>query len=153
MANLLIVSNCPSENTKRLQQSVASGCSNDEFENLSVRVLEPWDASANDVLWSDGIVIGTTENFGYMSGAIKDFFERIYYPCLEHTEGKPVVLFVKGGLDGQGAKTSVERILTGLKWKLVQPTLVMKGDFCSEFLDQCHELGMTMAAGLDAGIY
>ena len=153
MANLLVVANCPSENTKRLQQSVASGCAWDEFENVVLKVLEPWDATAEDVLWSDGIIIGTTENFGYMSGAIKDFFERIYYPCLEQTEGRPVALYVKGGLDGQGARASVERIFTGLKWKLIQPPLVMRGDFNPEFLDQCNELGMTMAAGLDSGIY
>ena len=88
-----------------------------------------------------------------MSGAIKDFFERIYYPCLEQTQALPVAVYVKGGLDGQGARLSVEKILTGLRWRLIQPTLVLKGDFTEEFEDQCKNLGMTMAAGLDAGIY
>ena len=129
------------------------GCKNEDLENTTVVAKIPWDAVAEDVLECDGIILGTTENFGYMSGAIKDFLERVYYPCLELTEGKPVAVFVKGGLDGQGAKTSVERILVGLKWKLIQPPLVMKGDFQPGFLDQCEELGMTMAAGLEAGIY
>ena len=88
-----------------------------------------------------------------MSGAIKDFLERIYYPCLTETESKPVALYIKGGLDGQGAKTSVERILLGLKWKLIQPPLVLKGDFRDEFVSQCTELGTIMSAGLEAGIY
>ncbi len=153
MANVLVVSNCPSENTERLQNAVVKGCANDALEDTKVRALIPWDADADDVLWCDGIILGTTENFGYMSGAIKDFLERVYYPCLELTEGKPVALFVKGGLDGQGAKTSVERILVGLKWKFIQPPLVMKGEFQPSFLNQCETLGTTMAAGLEAGIY
>ena len=152
MPNILVVSNTPSANTLSLQQAVVDGIHGIDA-NQDVRVKIPWDANADDVLWSDGIVLGTTENFGYMSGALKDFFERIYYPCLESTEGKPVALYVKGGLDGQGAKTSVERILLGLKWNLIQPPLVLKGDYREEFSDQCRELGMTMAAGLDAGIY
>ncbi len=153
MPNVLIVSNCPSPNTRRLQQAVKEGCQNQELENIAIRCKEPWDANHQDVLWSDGVILGTTENFGYMSGAIKDFFERIYYPCLTETEGKPVALFIKGGLDGQGAKISVEKILLGLKWKLIQPALVLKGDFCDEFVLQCTELGTIMSAGLEAGIY
>ncbi len=153
MPKVLIVSNCPSDNTRKLQKAVASGCRNQELEDMVTRVKIPWDADADDVLWCDGIIIGTTENFGYMSGAVKDFLERIYYPCLERTAGKPAALFVKGGLDGQGAKTSMERILTGLKWKLIQPTLVLKGDFQPYFLSECETLGITMAAGLEAGIY
>ncbi len=153
MPKVLIVSNCPSENTRRLQDAVVKGCENDVLEDTTVRALIPWDADADSVLWCDGIILGTTENFGAMSGAVKDFLERIYYPCLELTAGKPVALFVKGGLDGQGAKTSVERILVGLKWKFIQPPLVMKGDFQHSFLSQCEMLGTSMAAGLEAGIY
>ncbi len=151
MPKILIVANCPSENTLALQTATARGCRYDK--NIAVRVRIPWDCHARDVIGSDGVIIGTTENFGYMSGAIKDFFERIYYPCLEVTEGKPTALYIKAGLDGQGARTSVERILTGLKWKLIQPALVLKGKYREDFIDQCETLGMTMAAGLDAGIY
>ena len=86
-----------------------------------------------------------------MSGQIKDFFERIYYPCLAQTEALPYGLFVKGGLDGQGGKSSVERIVTGLRWKAIGEAIVMRGDFRDEFIGQCEELGMLMAAGLDAG--
>ena len=153
MPNVLIVANCPSDNTRRLHNAVLKGCGHDYLEDTNVRCKEAWDTNADDVLWCDGIIIGTTENFGYMSGAIKDFFERIYYPCLELTEGKPVALYVKGGLDGCGAKNSVERILSGLKWKLIQPALILKGEFHCDFIKSCEELGTTMAAGLEAHIF
>ena len=153
MPKILIVANCPSENTLKLQTAVAHGCRYEKDIPINLRVRIPWDCNSGDVIWSDGVIIGTTENFGYMSGAIKDFFERIYYPCLEVTEGKPVALYIKAGLDGQGAKTSVEKILTGLKWKLIQPPVILKGKYRDAFVDQCETLGMTMSAGLDAGIY
>lgn len=153
MQKLLIVSHSPSPNAKALTDAVLKGASNDDIEGVSIRERPPLQANTDDVLWANGIILGTTENFGYMSGAMKDFFDRIYYPCLEHTEGLPYALFVKAGLDGQGAKTSIERIVTGLKWKQVQPTLVCQGEFKTEFLQEGEELGMTMAAGLAAGIF
>ncbi|MGI9317681.1 MAG: flavodoxin family protein, partial [bacterium] len=149
----LIVSNCPSTNTRALQDAVVTGARQEVFEGLNIVNLEPLEAGPEEVKWADGFILGTTENFGYMSGLIKDFLERVYYPCLEQTEALPFALFVKGGLDGQGAKTSVERIVTGLRWKHIREPLVMKGDFCDQFVVDCEELGMTMAAGLDAGIY
>jgi len=135
-----------------LQQAVTRGASSSEFD-IEVRVREPLNAAADDVLWADGVILGTTENFGYMSGLVKDFLERIYYPCLEQTPGLPYGLFIKGGLDGQGARTSVERIITGLRWKPVQQPVVLKGEMQPGFSEQCEQLGMLMAAGLDAGIF
>lgn len=153
MPTLLIVANCPSDNCIRLRDAVVQGASNDAFDDIRLVVREPLQAEPSDVLDADAVIVGTTENFGYMSGLIKDFFERIYYPCLEQTEAMPCALYVKGGLDGQGARSSMEKIITGLRWKPIADTLVMRGAFRDEFLGQCEELGMQMAAGLDAGIY
>lgn len=153
MSTILVVANLPSGNCVKLLDAVVRGASNDAIEGIDVVVREPLSADAADVLVCSGIIVGTTENFGYMSGLIKDFYERIYYPCLEKTEALPCALYVKGGLDGQGAKTSLERIITGLRWKPIRDTLVMKGEFRESFVDQCEELGMQMAAGLEAGIY
>ncbi len=111
------------------------------------------DAGVDDVRWADAVLLGTPENFGSMSGLMKDFLERIYYPLLEATAGLPYALFVKASTDGQGAVSSVERVLAGLRWKAVQPPLVVVGDVRAGDLERCHELGMTMAAGLEAGIY
>lgn len=153
MPNLLIVANCPSPNTRKLWQAVADGARHPDLSGVEVRPLQPLDAGPDDVLWANGIVLGSTENFGALSGLVKDFLERIYYPCLEKTAGLPAAVYIKGGLDGQGAKTGVERILTGLKWNLVRPTLVLKGDYRPQFHAECEELGATMAAGLEAGIF
>ena len=95
---------------------------------------------------------GTTENFGYMSGALKDFFDRIYYPCLEHTEAMPFAVYIRAGLDGTGTRIAIGKITTGLKWKPVQETIILQGEYLAEFEDQCEELGMLMAASLEAGI-
>jgi len=78
------------------------------------------------LLAADAVLLGTTENFGYMSGLMKDFLERIYYPCLEHTEGKPYALYVRAGNDGVGATTSVERIVSGLNWRAIRPATVLQ---------------------------
>ncbi len=153
MPNLLLVANCPSENTLKLQQAVYSGACHADISGITTRVLQPLEAGSDDVLWANGIILGSTENFGYMSGLIKDFLERIYYPCLDKTISLPVAIYIKGGLDGQGAKNSVERILIGLKWRLVQPTLILKGSYNEQFLQQCEQLGTSMAAGLECGIF
>ncbi len=153
MRNLLIVSHSPSANAQALTDAVSRGASHTDIDDVELRVLPPLQANEEDVFWANCLILGTTENFGYMSGAMKDFFDRVYYPCLEETQGLPYALFIKAGLDGEGAKTSIERIITGLKWKQIQPSLICKGEFRQEFLAQGEELGMTVAAGLEAGIF
>ena len=115
--------------------------------------MAPLQAGPSDVLWCHGLILGTTENFGYMSGALKDFFDRIYYPCLEATQGRPYALFIRAGNDGSGARSSVERIVTGLKWRAVAQPVIAAGEFTAAHVAQCEELGMTLAAGLEAGIF
>jgi len=151
--HLLIVSHAPSENSRRLTDAVARGASAPEVEGVEVCVLRPFDAFPDHVLWSDAIILGTTENFGYMSGALKDFFDRVYYPCLERTRGMPYATFVRAGNDGTGAHKSIERITSGLRWRRVQESLICAGAFQQDFIRRCEELGMTMAAGLETGVF
>ncbi|MFK7886098.1 MAG: flavodoxin family protein [Gammaproteobacteria bacterium] len=153
MKSLLIVCHCPSPNVATLCEAVASGAREGAPAAVTVTVRSPFETRAEHVQASDGLILGTTENFGYMNGALKDFFERIYYPCLEPTQGRPYALFVKGGQDGAGAKQSVERIVAGLRWRAVQPPLIMTGAYDTAWLASCRELGMTMTAGLDAGLF
>jgi len=132
---------------------LVKGAANHQVEGIELRVAEPLKANADDVLWSNAIILGTPENFGYMSGAMKDFFDRIYYPCLDRCQGLPCAVAIRAGLDGTGTKIAMEKILTGLKWKLIREPLISKGAFQEQFLQDWEELGLTMAAGLEAGIY
>lgn len=150
--HLLIVAHVPSPNTMRLREAVLTGATKPEFAEVEVRTLTPFEASTDDVLWSEAIVLGTTENLGYMSGALKDFFDRTYYPCLDRTQGKPYALYIRGRHDGTGTRRGVESIVTGLRWRAVQAPLILRGDWQESFVAQCEELGTLMAASLDAGI-
>lgn len=150
---LLIVANVPSENTRLLAEAALRGANHPDIERVDVEHIEPLLADAEDVLNCDAILLGTTENFGYMSGAMKDFFERIYYPCLEKTQALPYAIYIRAGQDGTGTQIAMEKIITGLKWKTVQPLLLCKGDFDNKFIDQVEELSMAMAAGLEANIF
>lgn len=153
MANLLVVSHCPSENTRRLRDAALAAIDGLGLGNLNLRSKAPLDAGPADVEWCDGILIGTTENFAYMAGLIKDFFERIYYPCLESKQGLPVALYIRAGEDGRGTRTAIGKIVTGLRWKYVCEPLIMRGKFDEAFDEQVAEVAMILAAGLDAGIY
>lgn len=150
MQPLLIIANTPSANTLQLRQAVVTGAKRTELAFIE---LSPFEATAEHVFNASAIILGTTANFGYMSGALKDFFERIYYPCLEHTQGLPVVLYVRAGTDGTGAVHSVERILAGLRWRLVQEPIVLQGEFKPEFLQTCEDLGEAVAEGVLLGVF
>jgi hypothetical protein len=136
-----------------MTEAVVRGASRPEIQGVDLRVTQPLEAGPEDVLWAGGIILGTTENFGYMSGAMKDFFDRIYYPCLDRTGALPWTLFIRAGNDGAGALTSIDRIVTGLAWKQVQEPLICRGPWNEAWLRDCAELGMTMAAGLEAGVF
>jgi multimeric flavodoxin WrbA len=152
-ARLLVVFHSRSGGTETMTDAVVAGANDDAIEGVEVRVQRAFDTTADDVRACNGIVLGTPENFGYMAGAIKDFFERIYYPLLDETPGLPYALFVKASTDGDGAVRSVERIVAGLRWKLVVPPVVVVGDLGPGDLERCQELGATIAAGLEAGMF
>ena len=120
--------------------------------DLDIRVVAPLQAGPDDVLAAQAVILGTTENLGYMSGALKDFFDRIYYPCLELTQGKPYALYIRAGHDGTGTRRGVETIVTGLRWRAARDPLLCRGEFQERFMAECEQLGATMAASLEAGI-
>ncbi len=150
---LLIVAHVPSENTTRLRNAALEGAHSPEIAGVEVVALTPFEAGPPDVLAADAILLGTTENLGYMSGALKDFFDRSYYGVIEETEALPYALYIRAGLDGTGTRRAVESIASGLKWKAVQEPLICRGAWQESFVDQVRDLGMTMAAGLEAGIF
>jgi len=150
---LLVVAHVPSANTLRLAEAVLRGARNPEIGGVAVRHVLPLEAGPADVLGADALVLGTTENLGYMSGALKDFFDRIYYPCLERTQALPYALYIRAGHDGTGTRRAVETIVTGLRWRAVREPLICRGEWQENFVADCEELGTLMAAGLEAGIF
>jgi len=150
---LLVIAHAPSVNTRSLLDAVLLGAGSPEFSGVDVVHIPPLEAGPDDVLAAHALVLGTTENLGYMSGALKDFFDRIYYPCLEETQGLPYALYIRAGQDGTGTRRAVESITTGLRWRPVQEPLILRGKFQEGFIDQCKELGMLMAAGIEAGVF
>ena len=152
---LLIIANTPSENCRLMAEALLNGAQNQAISSVEARLMSPFDVDADMVLDSDALILFTTENFGYMSGALKDFFERIYYPCLEQekrNQAKPFALVIKAGLDGTGTDIAVHKITTGLKWKEAQAVTLCRGEFRDSFIQDCHTLGLTIATSLDAQI-
>lgn len=150
---LLIVAHAPSPNTRKLRDATLTGAQDPEIGKVEARWLAPLEAEPADLLAADAIILGTTENLGYMSGALKDFFDRCYYPCLEKTQGLPYAAWIRGRHDGTGTRRAIESITTGLRWRAVQEPLMLIGDWDEAFAEQCRELGMAMAAGLESGIF
>jgi len=151
--HLLIVFHSQSGTTSKMADAVVKGAKHPDIDGVAVRVRDALEALPADVLWADGMILGTPENFGYMSGAMKYFLDRIYYPCEDKIGGMPYSLFVRAGNDGTGAITSITRILTGLSVKQVQDPVLIVGDFDESRLADCEELGMTMAAGIESGVF
>jgi NAD(P)H-dependent FMN reductase len=105
-------------------------------------------APLSEVLEADGYLLGSPVNLGYVSGALKHFFDEIYYPCLEVTRGRPFGLYLHADNDATGALRAVETITTGLGWRTAQKPVVVKGRPGPEDLDALRELGASLAAGL-----
>jgi len=136
-----------------MADAVVNGATSRDVAGVEVRVMPALDAGADDLLWADAFILGTPENFGYMSGAMKYFLDRVFYPCENKINGKPWAMFVRAGNDGTGAISSMRRILSGLAVKEVQEPVLIAGEFDESRLEECEQLGLTIAAGLEAGIF
>jgi NAD(P)H-dependent FMN reductase len=146
MPTLLIVHHTPSPALQAMFEAVAAGARTDEIEGVEVIVRPALTAGAADVLTADGFLLGTPANIGYMSGALKHFFDGIYYPCLEATVGRPYGLYVHGASDTGGAVRAVESITTGLRWRPARPAVTVTGAPGKADLEACWELGALLAA-------
>jgi multimeric flavodoxin WrbA len=129
-------------------EAVVAGATTDEVTGVEVVRRPALTAGAADVLEADGYLLGTTANIGYMSGALKHFFDGIYYPCLDSTVGRPYGVYVHGNLDPTGALRAIDSITTGLKWQRAAAPVVVMGEPTKEQLQACWELGATLAATL-----
>lgn len=153
MKKFLVIAHTPSPNTRELTRLITIAGAQDTLLDLLVEQHAPLQTTAGHITGADGILLFTTENFGYMSGALKDMFDRIYYPCLEKTQGLPYCLCVRAGHDGSGTVRAVESIASGLKWTKAQAPLVLRGEYQRQFAHQAQTFAATFAAGLAMGIY
>jgi len=153
MTKILILYHSQSGHTRRMAESVARGAAS--IDQVKIVLKTASDATLHDLLECDGIAIGSPEYFGYMAGMIKDFFDRTYNEARGKKEifKKPYVVFISAGNDGSGALNSIERICTGYQFKKVYHPVVAKGEIDREIQEKCEELGKTIAAGCEAGIY
>ena len=151
MPRLLIVHHTPSPACHDLLDAVHTGARDPAIAGVEVVVRPALAATVSDVLAADGYLLGTPANLGYMSGALKHFFDQIYYPCLDATVGRPYGLYVHGNLDVDGAVLSVEKVVTGLRWKRARPPLTVLGTPTAEDLAAAEDLGAVLAAGLVPG--
>ena len=153
MKSVLFIAHTPSSNLRALSQGIAQACGRGIADNTRVDVLSPFDVNSQHILAADGVIILTPENFAYMSGALKDCFDRCYIDLLGKTEGCPYLLIVRAGTDGTGTVQAVESILTGLRWKAVNDALVLQGEFDVSFIEGAAEFAQALVAGVDQGIF
>ena len=153
MASILILYHTQSGNTKKMAEAVAEGAAS--IKNTKVVLKKAKDATIQDLISCDGLVIGSPEYFGYMAGMIKDFFDRTYEPAKGKPKivKKPYTIFISAGNDGRNARDQIERICLGYSFKKVYEPLILRGVTEKEGLKKCHEMGQTIAAGCDLGIY
>ena len=146
MRTLLVVHHTASPTLEELLDAVIAGATTDEISGVRVEVRPALSATASDVLAADGFILGTPANIGYMSGALKHFFDVVYYPILDDTRGLPYGLYVHGNLDTAGAITAVETIAGGLGWQRVAAAVEVRGQPDAAARAAVAELAATLAA-------
>jgi multimeric flavodoxin WrbA len=148
---LLIVYHSQSGNTGRLAGAVLDGAR--RVAEVDTVLKRAFDAGVADLEQCHGLILGTPENFGYMSGALKDFFDRTYYPMEGRMEGVPYAIFVSAGNDGSGAVREIARIANGYRWKSVADPVIVRKEITAGDLERCRDLGEALATGLALGIF
>ncbi len=151
MTKILIVYHSQTGHTRQMADAVCEGAK--AIDGVEVLMKKAADTTLEDLLACNGLAVGTPENFGYMSGMIKDFFDRTYGEAQDKVFRKPFVVFISAGNDGTGALRAIERIALGYKFKTVFAPVIAKGKITEEILEQCRELGGTLAGGCAMGIY
>ncbi|MGY1806543.1 flavodoxin family protein [Blastococcus sp. SYSU D00669] len=146
MPRLLVVHHTPSPAMQAVLEAAKEGAAMVEEVELALRPA--LSAGAADLLEADGVLLGTPANIGYMSGALKHFFDTVYYPCLEATVGLPYGVYVHGNDDTAGALTAVQKITGALRWKQVAAPLSLTGSPGKDDLEAVRELAATVAVSL-----
>jgi multimeric flavodoxin WrbA len=145
---LLVVHHTTSPATQELLEAALAGTKAEGLEGIEVVVRPALGATAADVLAADGFVLGTPANIGYMSGALKHFFDGTYYPTLIAKTGAPYGLYVHGNNDTTGAVRAVESIAQGLGWQRVVAPVEVVSAVGKQQVESVWNLAATVAASL-----
>jgi multimeric flavodoxin WrbA len=148
VATLLIVHHSPSPSCRAMFEAVHDGATNDDIEGVEVVVRSALAATVPDVLAADGYVLGTTANLGYISGALKHFFDTTYYAVMDDTAKRPYGAFVHGNNDTTGAVRAIASITKGIGWRPASDPVEVIGEPGKDDLAACWELGAMLAASL-----
>jgi multimeric flavodoxin WrbA len=150
LKKLLIIYHSQSGNTRTLAQAVMSGA---QAEEVELRLLRAYEACTDDLLWCDGVIFGTAEYLGVMSGGLKDFFDRTFYPAEPYQLNKSYAVFISAGNDGSGALKQLQRIVKGYPLRCVAEPIIVTGEVTTSACQRCAQLGAAIAAGLCLGIF
>ncbi len=153
MKHLLIIYHSQTGKTARMAEAVREGATHPDIQAVEVRMGRALESGAEELLWADALLLGTPENFGYMSGGMKDFLDRTFYPCEGKLEGMGFAMFIGAGNDGTGAVSSIRRIANGYAFKEVREPIIARGELTAEHLESCLDLGMSMSAGLELSLF
>ena len=149
---LLVIHHTVSPGTSALLDAALSGARDPAITDVEVVVRPALAAAPLDALEADGYLIAGPVNLGYLAGALKHWFDTIYYPCLDSTAGRPYGALLHANNDATGALRALESITRGLRWRAAQKPVVITGTGSSPAeLDQARELGAALAAGLALG--
>lgn len=146
VAQLLVVHHTVSPTLHELLDAVIQGATDPAIEEVVVLQRPALVATPADVLGADGYVLVAPANLGYMAGALKHFFDQIYYPCLESTKRRPYGVVVHGNDDTEGARRGIEKIVAGLQWRAVADPVQATGPVDADVRASCSELGAVVAA-------
>ena len=150
---LLVVSNSRTGSTNKLCVEAIADIKNSYNTSIITYSMDSLAATAKDVIQADAIILGSSENFGYMSGAMKVFFENVYYDVIEEKRGMPFGIIIKADTSGIGAYNGIVKITDALGWKEAIEPLMVVGCLTDFHLEQARLFGSTLAAGLEIGAY
>ena len=145
---LLVVHHSPGDGLRALLEAVLEGTRAEGIGGVDVVVVEALEATPADVATAAGYLLGTPANLGYISGALKHFFDTVYKPSLGVTKGRPYGAWIHGESDTTGAALALDKITTGLEWRRVQPVFESIGPIDEPMRERAWELGAAVAAGL-----
>lgn len=143
---LLVVHHSPTPLLQGVLQTVLEGANHPELDGVAVKVVPALAATTDDLLGADAILLGTSANFGYISGALKHFFDTTFNDCQEIRKGLPFSFWIRGGYDTTGAENAMESITNGFGWALSAEPVCFTGEPDEALNERLMELGGTMAA-------